>query len=108
MGKVWLSVEFRIFIGKDNFWQTIRRLRGKSSITSMQKSTGNNLRGEKEILSRWRESFEDLVNPAKPTSTDTCNSIDFDKEEVFTLTEVTAVLRGLKSGKAAGEGKNSS
>ena len=31
------------------------------------------------------------------------DTIDFGKEEVFTLTEVTAAIRGLKSGKAAGE-----
>ena len=37
------------------------------------------------------------------TPTGTCDGIDFGKKEVFTLTEVTAVIRRLKSGKAADE-----
>ena len=37
------------------------------------------------------------------TLTDTCNTIDFGKKEVFTLTEVAALIRRLKSGKAADE-----
>ena len=32
-----------------------------------------------------------------------CDTTGFGKEEVFTLTEVVAVIQGLKSGKAAGE-----
>ena len=58
---------------------------------------------EKEIFSRWREYFEDLLNPARATPTDTCGSIDFGKEKVFTLTEVTATIRGLQSEKPADE-----
>ena len=88
-------------------WQTIRRLDGKSlsTTTSIEDSTGNILRDEKEILSRWREYFEDLLNRERATSTDTCGTIDFGKEEIFTLTEVAAAIRRLKSGKAAGEDK---
>ena len=87
------------------FWQTIRRLRGKSlsTTTSIKDSIGNILQNEKEILSRWREYFEDLLNPIRVTPTDTCNTIDFGKEEVFTSTKVAVVIRGLKSGKSAGE-----
>ena len=55
------------------FWQTIRRLPGKSTITSIKDSTGNILQGEKEIFSRWREYFEDLLKPAKATPTDICD-----------------------------------
>ena len=43
------------------------------------------------------------MNPKKATPTDTCDSIDFEKEEVFKLTKVAAAIRGLKSGKAAAE-----
>ena len=32
----------------------------------------------------------------KATSTDTCDTIDFGEEEVFTLTKVAAAIRGLK------------
>ena len=37
------------------------------------------------------------------TPTGTCDGIDFGKKEVFTLTEVAAVIRRLKSGKVADE-----
>ena len=76
------------------FWQTIRKLRGKSSSTtnSVMNSSGNILSDENEIFS-----------PVRATSTDTCDTIDFGKEEVFTLTEVAPTIRGLKSGKAAVE-----
>ena len=85
--------------------QTIRRLRGKSLSTTMsiKDSTGNILRDEKEILSRWRKYFENLLNPVSATHTDTYVTIDFGKDEVFTLTEVAAAIRELKSGKAAGQ-----
>ena len=85
------------------FWQTVRRLRGKSfsTTTSIKDSTGNALRDEKEILSRWRKSFEDLLNPVKATPTETYNTIDF-KKEVFIITEVTAAIRRLKPREAAG------
>ena len=55
------------------FWQTIRRLRGKrSSITySIKDSDGNILTDENEILSRWREYFEGLLNPVKASTRDT-------------------------------------
>ena len=86
------------------FWQTIRQLRRKSlsTTTSINDSTGNILRNEKEILSRWIAFFEDLLNPVKATPTDTCNTIEFGKE-VFPLTERAAAIRQLKSGEAAGE-----
>ena len=87
------------------FWQTIRRLRGKVLTTtiSIKDSTGNILRDEKKILSRWREYFENLFNPVSATPTGTCDTIDFGKEKVFTSIEVAAAIRGLKCGKAAGE-----
>ena len=55
------------------FWQTIRRLCGKrSSVTySIKDSAGNILTDENEILSRWREYFEDLLNPVKESTCDT-------------------------------------
>ena len=87
------------------FWQTICRLCGKSlSITtSIKDSIGNILRNEKEILLRLRKYFEDLLNPIRETPTNTCDTIDFGKEEVFTLTKVAAAIRRLKPGKAADE-----
>ena len=55
------------------FWQTICHSRGKrSSITySIKDSDRNILTDENEILSRWREYFEDLLNPVKASTCDT-------------------------------------
>ena len=87
------------------FWQTIRRLRGKrSSITySIKDSEGNILTDENEILSRWREYFEDLLKPVKASTRDTHEVTHLGKGEVFTAAEVATAIKGKKSGKAAGE-----
>ena len=80
-------------------------MRGKSlnTTTSIKDFSGNIFRDEKKIVLRWIEYFDDLLNPVKAIPTDTCNTIDFRKEEVFTLTEMAVAIRGLKTGKAAGE-----
>ena len=77
-------------------------MRGKSLSTtiSIKDSIGNILGDEKEILSRWREYYEDLLNPVRATPTDTCGTTNFGK---VTLTEVATAIRGLKSEKTAGE-----
>ena len=87
------------------FWQTIRRLRGKrSSVTySIKDSTGNILTDENEILSRWREYFEDLLNPVKASTRDTHKVTHLGEEEVFTAAELATAIKGIKSGKAADE-----
>ena len=87
------------------FWQTIRRLRGKrSSITySIKDFDGNILTDENEILSRWREYFEDLLNPVKASTRDTHEVTHLGEDKVFTAAEVATAIKGIKSGKAAGE-----
>ena len=104
MGRVWSSVGFQLFFGKV-FWQTIRRLLGKrSSITySIKDSDGNILKDENEILSRWREYFEDLLNPVKASTRDTHEVTHLGEDVIFTAAEVAIAIKGIKSGKAAGE-----
>ena len=87
------------------FWQTIRRLRGKrSSVTySIKDSASNILTDENEILSRWSEYFEDLLNPVKTSTSDTHKVTHLGEEEVFTAAELATAIKGVKSGKAAGE-----
>ena len=86
-------------------WQTIRRLGGKrSSVTySIKDSAGNNLTDENEILSRWREYFKDLLNPVRESIRDLHEVTHLEKEEVFTAAEVATAIKGIKSGKVAGE-----
>ena len=87
------------------FLQTIRRLRGKrSSITySIKDSDGNILTVENKILSRWRKYFEGLLNPVKASTRDTHEVTHLGEDEVFTAAEVATAIKGIKSGKAAGE-----
>ena len=109
--KSWEELDCRLdsnyFSANKVFWQTIRRLRGKrSSITySIKDSDGNILTDENEILSRWREYFEDLLNPVKASTCDTHKVTQLGEEEVFTVAEVATAIKGIKSGKAAGEDK---
>ena len=69
----------------------------------MKDSAGNILTDENEILSRWREHFEDLLNPVKASTRDTHEVTHLGEKEVFTAAEVAAAIKGIKSGKAAGE-----
>ena len=87
------------------FWQTIRRLLGKrSSITySIKDSDSNILTDKNEILSRWREYFEDLLNPVMASTRDTHEVTHLGDDEVFTAAEVATASKRIKSGKAAGE-----
>ena len=93
------------FLESKVFWKTIRRLRGKrSSITnSIKDSAGNILTDENEILSCWREYFEDLLNPVKASTRDTHEVTHLGEDEVFIAAEVATAFKGTKSGKAAGE-----
>ena len=99
------GLDSNYFSANKVFWQTIRRLRGKrSSVTySINDSAANILTDEKEILSRWREYFEDLLNPVKASTRDTHEVTHLGEEEVFSAAEVATEIKGMNSGKAAGE-----
>ena len=76
----------------------------RSSIThSIKDSDGNILTDENDILSRWREYFEDLLNPVKASTRDTHEVTHLGEDEVFTAAEVATTIKGIKSIKAAGE-----
>ena len=93
-------LNFNYFSANKVFRQTIWCSRGKrsSATCSIKDSAGNILTDENEILSRWREYFEYFLNPVKASTRDI--------HEVTRLGEVTEVetsIKGIKSGKAAGE-----
>ena len=92
------TLDSNYFSANKVFRQTIRRLRGKrSSITySIKDSDGNILTDENEILSRWREYFEDLLNLVQASSRDTHEVTYLGEDEVFTAAEVATAT---KSGK---------
>ena len=75
-----------------------------TSITySIKNSDGNILTDENEILSRWREYFEGLLNPVKALTRDTHEVTHLGEGEVFTAAEVATAIKRLKFGKAFGE-----
>ena len=67
------------------FWQTIRRLRGKrgNATTSIKDSAGNILNDENDILSRWREYFEDLLNPVKANTKEAQGGVQMGNERFY-------------------------
>ena len=99
------QLDSNYFSANKVFWQTICCLLGKrSSVTySIKDSAGNILTDENVIVSRWRDYFEDLLNPVKASPRDTHKVTHLGEEEVFTATEVATAIKGIKSGKAAGE-----
>ena len=75
----------------------------KKNFSFNYQKDGNILTDENEILSRWREYFEDLLNPVKASTRDTYEVTHLREDEVFTAAEVATAIKGIKSGKAAGE-----
>ena len=77
------------------FWQTIRRLRGKrsSNTYSIKDSAGDILTNDNEIFSRWREYFEDLLNPVKASTRDTHKVPHLVEDKVFTAAEVATAIK---------------
>ena len=66
---------------------------------SIKDSDGNILTDENEILSRWREYFEDLLNPVKASTRDTNEVAHLGKDEVFIAAEAATAIKGIKSEK---------
>ena len=70
----------------------------RSSITYSFKNFADNiLTDENEILSRWREYFEDILNPVKAPTRDTHEVTQLGEKEVFTAAEVATAIKGIKS-----------
>uniref|UniRef100_A0A671UP04 Reverse transcriptase domain-containing protein n=1 Tax=Sparus aurata TaxID=8175 RepID=A0A671UP04_SPAAU len=86
------------------FWQTIRRLRrGKQSSTNTVYSGGGELlTSTGDIVGRWKEYFEDLLNPTDTPSIEEAEAGDSEVDRSITQAEVTEVVRKLLSGKAPG------
>ena len=103
MGRVWSSVGFQLFFGKQSFLADHSSFTWRKIEYSIKDSAGSILTGENEILSRWRKYFEDLLNPVKASTRDTQEVIHLEEEEVFTAAKVATAIKGIKSGKAAGE-----
>uniref|UniRef100_A0A3B3HQU3 Reverse transcriptase domain-containing protein n=1 Tax=Oryzias latipes TaxID=8090 RepID=A0A3B3HQU3_ORYLA len=91
-------------LASKKFWQTIRRLRrGKQFSTGTVFSAGGELlTSTGDIVGRWKEYFEDLLNPTDTPSIEEVESEDFGVGLSITRAEVTEVVNELLGGRAPG------
>ena len=97
-----MEKDFRLASKK--FWQTIRRLRkGKQGLAQAVLSRGGELLTQTEdIVGRWKEHFEELLNPANTSSGEEAESEASGEAPPISLAEVAEVVKQLFSGKAPG------
>ncbi|KAK3536643.1 hypothetical protein QTP86_015444, partial [Hemibagrus guttatus] len=97
-----MEKEYRAASGK--FWQTVRRLRrGKQlSANTVYGGGGELLVSTGDIVGRWKEYFEDLLNPTDTPSVEEPEAGDSEVYSFITQAEVTEVVQQLLGGKAPG------
>ncbi|KAK3556337.1 hypothetical protein QTP70_007103 [Hemibagrus guttatus] len=97
-----MEKDYRMASGK--FWQTIRCLRrGKQlSANTVYSGGGELLASTGDIVGRWKEYFEDLLNPTDTPSVEEPEAEDSEVDSFITQAEVTEVVQQLLGGKAPG------
>ncbi|KAK3507789.1 hypothetical protein QTP70_000372 [Hemibagrus guttatus] len=97
-----MEKDYRTTSGK--FWQTVRRLRrGKQlSANTVYGGDGELLVSTGDIVGRWKEYFEDLLNPTDTPSVEELEAEDSEVDSFITQAEVTKVVQQLLGGKAPG------
>ncbi|KAG1932899.1 hypothetical protein F2P79_020886 [Pimephales promelas] len=91
-------------LASKRFWQTVRHLRrGKQSpINAVYSRSGRLLTSTGDVVGRWKEYFEDLLNPAVTSSIEEAEAEGSGVDSYITLAEVTEVVKKLLGGKAPG------
>ncbi|GAA6076081.1 uncharacterized protein LOC106910031 [Tachysurus ichikawai] len=91
-------------LASKKFWQTVRRLRrGKQCPAhTVYSGSGNLLTSTGDILGRWKEYFEVLLNPTDMSSTEEAEGGGSVVDSSISQAEVTEVVEKLLSGKAPG------
>ena len=88
------------------FWKTVRHLRrGKrGTIQAVYSKDGTLLTSSEEVVGRWKEHFEELLNPvtSDPPSLEGAEPEDDGGSSSISWKEVTEVVRQLHGGKAPG------
>ncbi|KAK3505987.1 hypothetical protein QTP70_003199 [Hemibagrus guttatus] len=97
-----MEKDYRTASGK--FWQTVWRLRrGKRlSANTVYGGGGELLVSTGDIVGRWKEYFEDLLNPTDMPSVAESEAEDSEVDSFITQAEVTEVVQQLLGGKALG------
>nr|XP_049578940.1 vacuolar protein sorting-associated protein 4A isoform X1 [Syngnathus scovelli]XP_049578941.1 vacuolar protein sorting-associated protein 4A isoform X1 [Syngnathus scovelli]XP_049578942.1 vacuolar protein sorting-associated protein 4A isoform X1 [Syngnathus scovelli]XP_049578943.1 vacuolar protein sorting-associated protein 4A isoform X1 [Syngnathus scovelli]XP_049578944.1 vacuolar protein sorting-associated protein 4A isoform X1 [Syngnathus scovelli]XP_049578945.1 vacuolar protein sorting- len=86
------------------FWSTIRRLRrGKQcNVNTVYSGDGVLLTSTRDVVSRWGEYFEDLLNSTYTPSIEEAGPRDSEADSPISGVEVTEVVKKLLGGKAPG------
>ena len=86
------------------FWSTIRRLRrGKQcSTNTVYGGDGELLTSTRDVVRRWQEYFEDLLNPTNMPSHEEAETGGPGVGSPITVVEVTEVVKKLLGGRAPG------
>ncbi|TWW73571.1 hypothetical protein D4764_15G0009650 [Takifugu flavidus] len=108
--KTWAWEEFGEAMENDfrtaskRFWTTIRRLRkGKQCIVNaVYSGDGVLLTSTRDVVDRWREYFEDLLNPTNVPSNEEAGPGDLGIGSHISGAEVAEVVKKLLGGKALG------
>ncbi|KAK3527338.1 hypothetical protein QTP86_021955, partial [Hemibagrus guttatus] len=97
-----MEKDYRTASGK--FWQTVRHLRrGKQlSANTVYGGGGELLVSTGDIVGRWKEYFEDLLNPTDTPSVEEPEAEDSEVDSFITQAEVTEIVQQLLGGKAPG------
>ncbi|KAK3570318.1 hypothetical protein QTP86_017167 [Hemibagrus guttatus] len=97
-----MEKDYRTASGK--FWQTVLHLRrGKQLPANTVYSGGGELLASTgDIVGRWKEYFEDLLNPTDMPSIEEPEAEDSEVDSFITQAEVTEVVQQLLCGKAPG------
>ncbi|KAK3543016.1 hypothetical protein QTP70_008703 [Hemibagrus guttatus] len=96
------AMEKDYWTASGKFWQTVRRLRrGKQlSANTVYGGGGELLVSTGDIVGRWKEYFEDLLNPTDTPSVEEPEAEDSEVDSFITQAEVTEVVQQLLGGKA--------
>ena len=84
-------------LASKRFWQTVRRLRrGKQCPTNAVYSGGGQLlTSTGDVIGRWKEYFEDLLNPTDTSSIEEAEAEGLEADSSITQAEVTEVVKKL-------------
>ncbi len=98
------AMEKDYWLTSKRFWQTVRRLRrGKQCPTNAVYSGGGRLlTSTGDVVGRWKEYFEDLLNPAVTSSIEEAEAGGSEVASSITWAKVTEVVKKLLGGKAPG------
>ncbi|KAK3561419.1 hypothetical protein QTP86_002547 [Hemibagrus guttatus] len=108
--KTWVWEEFGQDMEKDyrtasgKFWQTVRRLRRVKQLSgnTVYSGGGELLASTGDIVRRWKEYFEELLNPTDTPSVEEPEAEDSEVDSFITQADVTEVVQQLLGRKAPG------